>query len=60
VVVEHRHPVAGKNQWDEGYQRVNNPDMYAKDEAAFRDYFVGGLVGDVMKVRALAGRVRHG
>jgi hypothetical protein len=53
VVVEHRHPVAGKAAWDEGYKRVNNPDMYAKDEATFRDYYIGGLAVDVEKVRAL-------
>jgi hypothetical protein len=53
VVVEHRHPVAGKAQWDEGYARVNNSDMYARDEAAFREYYLDGLVRDVEKVRAL-------
>lgn len=31
VVVEHMHPVAGKADWDEGYQRVNHPRMYDRD-----------------------------
>jgi hypothetical protein len=53
VVVEHRHPVAGKGLWDEGYERVNNPDMYAKDQAAFNDYLMGGMVSDAGKVWAL-------
>lgn len=53
VVVEHRHPVAGKAQWDEGYMRVNDPGMFAKDEAAFREYYADGFAGDVEKVRAL-------
>lgn len=53
VVVEHCHPVAGKAAWDEGYARVNNSDMYAKDEQAFRDYYIGGLIADVVKVREL-------
>ena len=53
VVVEHRHPVAGKAQWDEGYLRVNDPGMFSKDEAAFAAYRSDGLLGDVEKVRAL-------
>jgi hypothetical protein len=55
VVVEHCHPVAGKAEWDEGYARVNNADMYARDEKAFSDYFMGPLLGDVLKVRQLTG-----
>lgn len=50
VVVEHLHPVAGKAEWDEGYRRVNDPGMYAKDEAAFRGYLEGGIVTDGQKV----------
>lgn len=50
VVVEHCHPVAGKAQWDEGYARVNNSEMYAKDARAFRDYLEGPIVGDGRKV----------
>lgn len=53
VVVEHRHPVAGKAQWDEGYLRVNNPEMYEKDRAAWGQYLTCGFIGDVEKVRAL-------
>lgn len=53
VVIEHRHPVVGKAQWDEGYQRVNDGAMYAKDSAAFADYCRTTLAGDVAKVRAL-------
>jgi hypothetical protein len=53
VVVEHRHPVAGKAQWDEGYKRVNDASMFAKDEAAFSEYCRTNLLGDVEKVRAL-------
>jgi hypothetical protein len=55
VVVEHRHPVAGKAQWDEGYARVNNSEMYARDEQAFREYYANRLASDVEKVRALVG-----
>jgi glycosyltransferase involved in cell wall biosynthesis len=53
VVVEHRHPVAGKAQWDDGYLRVNDPGMFAKDEAAFAEYCRTTLVSDVEKVQAL-------
>lgn len=53
VIVEHRHPVAGKNQWDEGYERVNHPGMFAKDETAFRDYYTTTFPADVEKVREL-------
>jgi hypothetical protein len=55
VVIEHRHPVVGKAQWDEGYQRVNDGTMYAKDSAAFADYCRTALAEDVAKVRALRG-----
>lgn len=55
VVVEHRHPVAGKAQWDEGYKRVNDPGMFAKDERAFAEYCRTGLLGDVQKVKTLRG-----
>jgi hypothetical protein len=55
VVVEHRHPVAGKAQWDEGYKRVNDPGVFAKDEAAFAEYCRTSLLGDVQKVQALRG-----
>lgn len=53
VVVEHCHPVARKASWDAGYARVNNSDMYAKDEAAFREYSATGFRADVEKVLAL-------
>lgn len=64
VVIEHQHPVAGKGEWDDGYARVNAPDMYAKDQKTFLDYLIGGIVGDTTKVLALRpapsveGRVR--
>lgn len=53
VVVEHCHPVARKAEWDEGYARVNNSAMYAKDEAAFRTYAETEFQADVEKVRRL-------
>ena len=42
VVVEHRHPLAGKGNWDEHYARVNDSAMYARDEAAYRQFVDSG------------------
>jgi hypothetical protein len=54
VVVEHLHPVAGKAAWDDGYRRVNAPEMYSADQRAFEAYAADGLLSaDVAKVRAL-------
>jgi hypothetical protein len=39
IVVEHCHPAAGKAGWDPGYARVNDPEMYAKDGTAIREYW---------------------
>jgi hypothetical protein len=56
VIVEHRHPVAGKAALDEGYERVNSTAMQSRDEAAWLDYIAtGGFARDVEKVRALRG-----
>lgn len=35
VVVEHLHPIAHKAKWDEGYKRVNAPEMYQRDLTEF-------------------------
>lgn len=53
VVVEHRHPVAGKAQWDEGYLRVNSSQMYERDLTEFARIQRESLPGDIAKVRAL-------
>lgn len=59
VVVEHRHPTAGKAQWDDGYNRVNNSAMYERDAAAYEAYIAAGdLHSAVDAVRAL--RAAHG
>lgn len=55
VIVEHRHPIAGKAKWDPGYARVNAGLMYAEDGAAYEAYAAGQLAEDVAKVRALRG-----
>jgi hypothetical protein len=53
VVIEHLHPLAGKAEWDPGYYRVNRPEQYEKDMAAFTAWVESGLAGDAAKVRAL-------
>lgn len=54
VIVEHRHPVAGKAQWDEGYLRVNSGEVARHDEAAFNTYCREQLDDDLAKIRAAA------
>lgn len=53
VVVEHVHPFAGKAPSDVGYQRVNAPEMYAKDMAAYADYNALHMSNDVAVVEGL-------
>lgn len=53
VIVEHRHPAAGKAALDAGYERVNSAAMQSRDEAAWLDYLGSDFVGDVVKVKAL-------
>lgn len=57
VVVEHRHPVAGKAEWDAGYQRVNDPAMYDRDAAAFAAYWREHGDRDVRAVREAVAKV---
>lgn len=37
-IIEHRHPLLGKAQVDEGYMRVNAPEIYEADRQRFEDY----------------------
>lgn len=56
VVIEHVHPVAGKAAVDDGYRRVNAPQMYQRDAAAYETYMREHGGRDVAAVRqALAG-----
>lgn len=50
VVIEHLHPLAGKAEWDPGYARVNRPEQYHADEAAYRRWLADGLAADVAAV----------
>ena len=54
VVVEHMHPVAGKAPIDDGYMRVNSPEMYTRDREAYGTYVHNWhLAADAEKVKAL-------
>lgn len=60
VVIEHMHPVARKSNMDEGYRRVNSPQQYRHDLAAFRLWRDGRLSQDAATVRALREVVTDG
>lgn len=53
VVVQHCHPVAGTGEMDDQYRRVNAPDQYRRDQAAYREWCADGLAHDAAAVRAL-------
>lgn len=53
VIVEHQHPVAGKAQMDDGYARVNAPEVYSADARAYAAYQADEMPAAVAKVRAL-------
>jgi hypothetical protein len=54
VVIEHIHPHAeGKAEWDDRYEEVNSPEMYAHDLEAWNQYQLGQMIFDVEKLRDL-------
>lgn len=58
VVIEHLHPVAGKTGWDEGYQAVNAPAVWAHDETEYKRWLAEDCADDAEHVRlAMAARV---
>ena len=56
VIVEHMHPVANKNHWDDGYARVNAPEVYQADHDAFRFYVENRFGHDVAALKAMIGQ----
>jgi hypothetical protein len=58
VIIEHLHPLVGKAAMDEGYRRVNAPQMYQRDQAAYAAYMAEHGDRDFAAVRtALVGVV---
>jgi hypothetical protein len=53
VVVEHVHPGAKKTEWDDGYTRVNAPEMWDADKKASRKYMAARFQTDIAKLRPL-------
>lgn len=61
VVIEHRHPLAGKAPWDDSYRETNTAVRYAADKAAYDAWLAGGLATDAAAVKALRYKEeRHG
>ena len=53
VIVEHRHPLAGKASDDDGYREVNDPDAFEADRLVYADWYANRFPADVEKLRAL-------
>lgn len=54
VVIEHVHPVYGKAESDEGYQRVNHPSVYSHDGQIYAQWLESGQADkDAATVRSL-------
>ena len=52
VHIEHRHPVAGKAEWDENYARVNAQTVYDHDAAIYHAWTAERLAEDAAKALA--------
>lgn len=55
VIVEHRHPLAGKAIDDDGYREVNHPDAFEADRLVYADWYANQMPADVAKLKALIG-----
>jgi hypothetical protein len=53
VVIEHRHPLAGKADWDASYRETNTDARYASDKAAYHAWLADGLAADAAAVKNL-------
>jgi len=53
VILEHMHYINGKAPIDAGYQKVNSPERYAVDGAAYQAYKAGQFHDDVAKLKTL-------
>lgn len=55
ILIEHRHPFAGKAPMDAQYERVNRAQQYERDQAAFQRWIREGLYRDVSLVQSVGG-----
>lgn len=53
VIIEHRHPLAGRSDWDDGYRRVNSDSQYRADRQRWSEYRRFGLAEDVARISKL-------
>lgn len=53
VVIEHLHPLAGKGEWDAGYERANGDATVEHDKSAYSAWRAVGMAFDVERVRRL-------
>jgi len=53
VVIEHRHPVAGRTPWDDSYRRVNSVPQWTADHDGYQRWHAERLATDAKLVRAL-------
>lgn len=53
TIIEHRHPVALRAEWDAGYQRVNSDQQYRADRRCWTDYQGAALTSDVAAIMRL-------
>lgn len=60
VTIEHMHPVAGKGDSDEQYDRVNGQVQYRTDRRAYREWKRYGLINDVARINDLHPGETHG
>lgn len=55
VIIEHMHPLVGKADWDESYQRNNADEVFSADKAVYEHWRVNILPDWVEKIRNFNG-----
>lgn len=51
VIIEHLHPVAGKAEWDDSYNRSNSADQYSRDGVAYEAFLRDRWPADLKRLR---------
>lgn len=53
VVIEHRHPIYNKGQWDETYKWIYSPEVEDHDRRVWQQWRMTERAGDIAKLKAL-------
>lgn len=53
VLIEHMHPIAHKGDMDDQYARVNRPEQYERDRAAFERWIKTRMSSDIDLIKAI-------